>query len=158
MHQPLAKHYKQDSTEIALVGGFMGGYKFSVTHTTDQGNILYREQFLMNKELNLDAGKAPRVVKVLESARDVEERSLIEKSFGVDLSNSKVIITEFKIPMSYAWDGRAPIEMKSGTTFWMGLFIDDNDTPGLDEQKAYSWPVTFQAFGNPDQGAKAILE
>lgn len=158
MHQPLQKHYKQDSTEFALFGGFMGGYKFSVTHTTDIGDILYREQFLMNKDLNLDPAKAPRVIKVLDNARDVEERKLIENSYGVDLSNSKVIITEFKIPVDYAWDGRPPMEMKSGNGFWLGLFIDDNDTPGLDDQRAYPWPATFAAFGNPDQGAWAVLE
>jgi hypothetical protein len=95
---------------------------------------------------------------VLDNAKDVEERKLIEDSYGVDLSGSKVIVTEFKIPMSYAWDGKAPVAMKSGTGFWMGWFIDDNDTPGLDEQKAYPWPVTFAAFGNADQGAWATLE
>lgn len=158
MHQPLEKHYKQDSTELALIGGFMGGYKFAITHTTDQGDILYREQFLMKKELNLDPAKAPRVIKVLDTAADVEERKIIEESYGVDLSKSKVTITEFKIPVSYAWDGKAPVEMKSGTGFWMGMFIDDNDTPGLDEQQAFPWPVTFQAFGNADQGAWAVLE
>jgi hypothetical protein len=47
--------------------------------------------------------------------------------------------------------------MKSGTGFWMGWFIDDNDTPGLDEQRPYPWPVTFAVFGNADQGAWATL-
>jgi hypothetical protein len=158
MHQPLQLHYKQDSTELALVGGFMGGYKFAITRTTDKGDVVFREQFLMKKDLLLDPVKAPRVIKVLESAQDVEERKLIEDSYAVDLSGSKVIVTEFKIPMSYAWDGKSPVPMKSGTGFWMGWFIDDNDTPGLDEQRPYPWPVTFAAFGNPDQGAWATLE
>jgi hypothetical protein len=158
MHQPLQAHYKQDSTELALVGGFMGGYKFAITRTTDKGDVVFREQFLMKKDLLLDSVRAPRVIKVLENAKDVEERKLIEDSYGVDLSGSKVIVTEFMIPMSYAWDGKAPVAMKSGTGFWMGWYIDDNDTPGLDEQRAYPWPVTFAAFGNADQGAWATLE
>jgi hypothetical protein len=158
MHQPLQLHYKQDSTELALVGGFMGGYKFAITHTTDKGDVIFREQFLCKKDLLLDPAKAPRVIKVLNNAKDVEERKLIEDSYGVNLSASKVIITEFKIPMSYAWDGKAPVAMKSGNGFWMGWFIDDNDTPGLDEQRPYPWPVTFAAFGNADQGAWATLE
>jgi len=158
MHQPLQLHYKQDSTELALVGGFMGGYKFAITRTTDKGDVVFREQFLMKKDLILDPAKAPRVIKILQNAKDVEERKLIEDSYGVDLSGSKVIVTEFMIPMSYAWDGKAPVAMKSGTGFWMGWFIDDNDTPGLDEQKPYPWPVTFAAFGNADQGAWATLE
>ncbi len=158
MHQPLNYFYKQDGFELSLVGGFMGGYKFGVTHTTDKGDILYREQFLMKKELLLEEAKAPRVIKVLENARDVEERKIIENMTGVDLSGVKVLLLEFVIPMSYAWGGKPPVEMKSGTEFWMGMFLDDNDIPGADEQRAYPWPVTFAAFGNPDQGAKAKLE
>jgi len=157
-HQPLSFHYKQDSTELALIGGFMGGYKFAITRTTDAGDVLYREQFLMKKELNLEAAKAPRVIRVLDSARDVEERALIEDTMGVDLSGCKVIVTEFKIPMTYAWDGKLPVRMESGTEFWFGFFVDDNDEPGSDVQEAYPWPVTYAAFGNPDQGARAVLE
>jgi hypothetical protein len=158
MHQPLAAHYKQDSTELALVGGFMGGYKFAITRTTDKGEVIFREQFLMKKDLLLDPARAPRVVKVLENAREVEERKLLEDSYGVDLAECKVIVTEFMIPMGYAWDGKAPVAMKSGTGFWLGWFIDDNDVPGLDAQRAYPWPATFAAFGNADQGAWATLE
>ena len=158
MHQPLNYHYKQDSTELALFGGFMGGFKFAITRTTDFGDILYREQFLMKNELHLDPIKAPRVITVLDNAREVQERKLLETIFGVDLSATSVIITEFAIPITYAWDGRPPIKMESGAGFWMGWFIDDNDTPGLDEQNAYPWPVTFSAYGNPDQGGWAILE
>jgi len=95
---------------------------------------------------------------VLDNAASISERAIIEDSYGVDLSAAKVVIFEFVIPMGYAWDGKAPVEMRSGTSFWMGMFVDDNDKPGLDEQNAYPWPVTFAAFGNPDQGAMATLE
>ena len=84
---------------------------------------------------------------MLDNAKDVEERKLIEDTYGVELTGSKVIVTEFVIPMGYAWDGKSPVAMKSGTGFWMGWYIDDNDIPGLDEQRAYPWPVTFAAFG-----------
>lgn len=166
-HQDSNMHYKQDSTELAMNGGFMSGYKFSVTRTTDKGEIALAESFLLESAF-LDAAKVPRVIRVLDNAKEVDERRLIEQAYGVDLTNSKVIITEFKLPVHYIWgndpwpNGKrspaAPLEMKAGTGFWFGMFIDDNDVPGTDVQKAYSWPVTFQAFGNANYGAWGVLE
>ena len=75
------------------------------------------------------------MIKVLEDAREIEERKLIEDIYGVDLSKCKVIVTEFKLPLDYAWSPESlPIKVESGGAFWLGFFIDDNDTPGSDVQ------------------------
>jgi hypothetical protein len=158
-HQPRKFFYKQDAVELSLIGGFISGYKFACTRTIDQGDVLLREQFLnVTERDSLDPAVAPRAIKVLDYAKDIPERAQIEETTGVDLAKSKVIITEFKLPMQAVWENKLPIKMESGAEFWFGFFIDDNDAPGTDIQKAYAWPVTYAAFGTPEQGARAVLE
>jgi hypothetical protein len=159
MHQPLKFHYKQDSTEMCI-NGFMAGFKFNITRTREYGDTIFRDRFMFPKlDLVTDTAQVPRVIKVLDDAREIEERKLIEDTYGVDLSKCKVIVTEFKLPLDYAWSPEAlPIKVESGASFWLGFFIDDNDTPGLDVQNLLAWPSTFQAYGDPQQGARATFE
>lgn len=160
MHQPLQLHYKQDSTELAI-NSYMKGFKFNVTRTQDHGDTVFRDRFVGAKlDLLLDPEKAPRHIAVLDNARDVEERKLIEGIYGVDLSASKVIVTEWKMPLDYAFSGDPASGPggKSGDTFWLGLFIDDNDVPGSDLQKYLSWPATYGTFEVKESGALATLE
>ena len=56
-----------------------------------------------------------RVIKVLDNARDLPERKLIESVYGVDMSDCKVIVTEFKLPIderTYKGDEKAMLPMR----------------------------------------------
>ena len=159
MHQPLAMFYKQDALEMAL-NSFTHGIKINVTHTRDRGDVVFRDGwFLKTKEL--DPAVAPRVVKVLDNARDVPERALIEQIYGVDLANSKVILTEFKVPLDDAtFEGRlqAKPAAVSGSTMYLGFGIDDNDAPGADLQKMMVWPATYGTFADKSASAVVVFE
>jgi len=106
--------------------------------------------------------EAPRSIRTLENADDVEERHFIESIYGVDLSNSKVIVTEFELPLTpeVALDGDPELikTVGPGGSFWVGFFINDNDQPGGDVQKCLAWPATYGTFTVKEAGALAIFE
>ena len=159
MHQPLAMFYKQDAIEMAI-NSFTHGIKINVTHTRDRGDVVYRDGWFL-KAKELDPAQAPRVVKVFENARDIPERALIEQIYGVDLSASKVILTEFKVPLDDAtFEGRpeAKPAATSGSTMCLGLGIDDNDAPGADLQKMMVWPATYNTFADKSASAVVVFE
>jgi len=158
--QPVSRHYMQDCVEMCI-NGFGPGFKFDISKTIDAGDMIIRERFFYTKLAKLlTADHAPRMVKILDSARDVSERGMIESVYGVDLSADKVIVTEFKLPMDAVTyegaEGDVP-KMTPGSSFWLGFMIDDNNQPGADLQNLMVWPATYGTFNPPEDGAKAIL-
>jgi hypothetical protein len=104
---------------------------------------------------------APRIVKVLDSAEAVTERIALEQLHDVDLSKSKVIVTEFKLPLdeeTYVQAEKDIIELGSGKSFWIGFYLDDNDRPYADVQDLILWPATFGMLSSPEEGARVICE
>jgi hypothetical protein len=158
-HQPVSKMYMQDSVELCL-NGFMDGFKVMVSPTTDQGTAMRGEKFLGKSDL-VSEQHAPRVVKVLDDAKSVTEREMIESVYGIDMSGCKVIVTEFKLPLdkeSFAGNPAAQFATTPGSKFWLGLLINDNDEPGSDIQRYLYWPATYSTFQPKEDGAQAILE
>ncbi len=158
--QPVSRHYMQDCIEMCI-NGFGPGFKFDIAKTTDASDMIIRQRFYFSKfEKLLAAEHAPRVINILDSAKDVSERGMIESVYGVDLSTDKVIVTEFKLPMdalTYAGDEQAAPRMTPGSSFWLGFMIDNNDQPGADLQNLMVWPATYGTFNPPEDGAKAVL-
>ncbi len=154
--------YKQDAVEMA-VNSFSSGFKFGVSHTRDKGDIFLRERFgAANLTKFLESAAAPRKITILDNAENVPERKLIEALYNVDLSKSKVIVTEFKLPLDAtgAYEGAeadAP-KVQSGESIRIGLMIDDNDVPGGDVQDFEVFPATYNTFSGPETGALAIFE
>ena len=162
MHQLFEKLYQQDGIEIGL-NGFMQGFKFNVSVATDKGPVVHRNKFVVQSADRIfTPEQAPRSIKTLENAKDVEERHFIESIYGVDLSNSKVIITEFELPLTpeVALDGDPKLveNVGPGGSFWVGFFINDNDLPGGDLQKHLTWPATYGTFNVKEAGALATFE
>lgn len=162
-HQPLSKMYQQDGVEMS-VNSFMEGFKFNIGITSDNGVTVFRNKFVIAAADRIyTPEQVPRVVKVLDSASDVEERALIEAVYGVDLSKSKVIVSEFKLRFddTVAFQGgynSVIPEIASGKSFWLGFFINDNDIAGSDIQKLLAWPATYGTFAVKEAGALATFE
>jgi hypothetical protein len=141
------------------------GFKSDATITTDSGPTVHRNRFYFkNMDWVMPASQAPRSIRVLESARDVPERELIESVYGQDMSDCKVIATEIKLPINEATYKDSPKELKditpwrSGQTFWLGFLINDNDQPGTDVQNFLVWPATYGNFNPTEDGAGGVLE
>ena len=160
-HQTVERHHQQDGVEIIL-NGFASGFKFDATITTDAGPIVIRQRFYFkNLDKLLTPEHCPRVIKVLKNARGVPERALIESIYGVDLADSPVIVTEFKLPIdaeTYAGSEPERIEVKPGATFRLGFLINDNDAAGADVQNYLVWPATYSNFGPLEDSAIAVFE
>ena len=160
MHQPLAKHYLQDSVEFCI-NSYLAGFKFNVTRTQEYGDTVFRDRFFVtNFNKVYTAAEVPRSIRVLDNAADVEERKLIESIYGVDLTQSKVIVTEFKLSMEMAFTGdpKAGPTGKSGDTMWIGIMLDDNDVPGSDVQDLLVYPATYGTFALKERGCLATFE
>ncbi|MDB5172337.1 MAG: hypothetical protein JWN51_1110, partial [Phycisphaerales bacterium] len=159
--QTSERHYQQDCLEMNL-NGFANGFKFDLTRTVDRGDFLIRQRFFFgNLELEIPNDVAPRVIRVLDNAKDVPERKLIESVYGVDMSDCKVIVTELKLPIdarTYKGDEKAMIPMQPGGKFRLGFMIDTNDQPGTDVQSFELWPATYGTFNPPETMAQAVLE
>ena len=161
MGNPGALFFRQDGLEMCI-NGFAKGFKFNVTRLHEKGDIILRDRFYgQPPDKFLDPAKAPRRIEVLDSAELVTERKFIEDAYGVDLSKSKVMITEFKLPLNddtYENDVKAKPAMGSGSTIWIGIFVNDNDMPGGDIQNYLAWPSTYGTFNSVDTGALATFE
>ena len=121
---------------------------------------MIRSRFYLQK-LSLARTRASPAARVLDDARDVPERSLIESVYGVDLSKCRVIVTEFKLPIdatTYRGSPESLFPMKPGQTFRLGFLINDNDEPGTDLQHYLVWPAIYSNFGPVEDGALAVLE
>ncbi len=160
-HQPMSKSHLQDTVEIML-NGFFDGFQWSVSNFTDDSPAMIRRRFFFNKLQDLTpAEHAPRVVRVLDNAKAVTERKLIEAVHGLDMSDCKVIVTEFKLPIdkvTYRGAEEAIFPVRSGASFWLGMMIDDNDTPGTDVQDVLVWPSSYGTFQPKEDGALAVFE
>lgn len=163
-HQDMNRHYKQDGIEMCL-NGFLSGFKFDATVTTDAGPIVHRNRFyFQNVAWAMPESHVPRVMKVLDDARDVAERDLIEGVYGLDMSKSRVTVIEMKLPIDATTYKDSPKELKEiaplgpGREFWIGFLVNDNDEPGTDVQDYLTWPPGYTNFGPVDDGARAILE
>jgi hypothetical protein len=144
------------------INGFMQGFKFNVAITADQGPVVFRNRFGVKADRLYTNERVPRSIRVLDGAGDVKERLLIEAVYGVDLAKSKVIVTEFKLPLTpqIGLEGD-PALIKTvgpGGTFWIGFSINDNDVPGGDVQKFLAWPATYGPFNPKESGALATFE
>jgi hypothetical protein len=161
MHQPQSGFYKQDGVEMAI-NSFTTGFKYNVTRVKGLGDMILRDRFFnMPPAKLLDPAKAPRKIAVLDNARDISERKIIENLYGVDLSASKVIVTEYMIPLTeetYEGDPKAVPATTPGSTIYIGFMIDDNDSPGGDVQKYICWPATYGTFSGKESGALATFE
>ena len=161
-HQPLAQMYQQDGIELSI-NGFMEGFKFNVARTTDHGPTIFRNRFAMPQfDKLLSPDSAPRSITVHPDSQAIEERHLLETLYGIDLSTSPAIVTEFRLPLTaaVALDGdpsQIP-SIKLGSQFYLGVMINDNDIVGGDVQKYLVWPATYGTFGVKTQGALATLE
>ena len=163
-HQDINRHYKQDGVEMCI-NGFLTGFKFDATVTTDEGPLVLRNRFFHQKlTWSMPGSHVPRVMKVLDDARDVPERDLIEGVYGVDMSKSRVVVIEFKLPIDAVTYKDSPNELKAitpwgpGREFWLGFLINENDEPGTDVQEFLVWPPSYNNFGPVSDGARAILE
>ncbi len=161
VEQPVPAHYMQDCVEMAI-NGFGPGFKFDIARTSDAGDIIIRQRFAAgNLEKLLDKQKAPRCIVLRDSAADISERGLIEAIYGIDMSDCRVMITEFMLPMdadTYSGTEKDMVEVAPGKTFRLGFMVDDNHTYGADLQDFMVWPATYATFNPPEDGALAVFE
>lgn len=161
MHQPWRKSYLQDTTEM-MVNGFMTGFQFSISKFTDIGVGIIRRRFFGGKlDMVMPADHCLASVQVLDSAKDVPERSIVEGLYGVDLAKCKVMITEYKLPIdeiTYQGDTNALFPVASGKTVWIGFMLDVNDVPGADYQNYCFWPANYSTFAEKEASALCTFE
>ena len=155
--------FQQDAVELAINATFPNGFQFIAYKNPDGQDMIHRHRFMQGEipAIKLRPEHAKRIVKVLDNAKDVTERDVLERLYGVDLSKSKVIVTEFVLPMdkeTYAQAEADVVELGSGKSFWIGFFVDDNDEPYTDVQGVAAWPATFGMFSPKEEGAVATCE
>jgi parallel beta-helix repeat protein len=155
--------FQQDALELALNGTHPNGFQFIVYKNPHGEDLIHRHRFFQKaiKARKIAPEHAPRIVRVLDNAADVPERAALEQLYGVDLSPAKVIVTEFMLPMDdnvWAEAEADAIDLKPGTEFWLGFFLDDNDQPYTDKQELSWWPATFGMFSPREDGAIAVCE
>ena len=160
-HQPLSRFYLADSLQFCI-NGFLTGFAFSIAQTTDQGTVFYRNRFFEQRfNLQLDPAKAPRVVKVFESTKDIPERKYIEDIYGIDLSKKSRV--RHRVQAAARRDelpGRHADH--SARRVGQGILVRPHAQrqrhPGADIQNYIAWPATFGMFAMPEAGARAIFE
>jgi hypothetical protein len=152
----------EDCVELAINGACGPGFQYICYKDAEGKDHVWRNRFFMGgSQKTIDPQHAPRIVKVLPDAELVTERKLLEDLYGVDLSTSSVVVTEFKLPIdkvTFSGAEQDIFPLGPGKSFWIGFFIDDNDTPYTDVQRFIQWPTTFGMFNPPDDGARVICE
>ena len=160
-HQPTASGHMQDTLEV-MFNGFQDGFQWNLARYSDAGEAIVRRRFFFQNLTKLiPAEVAPRAVRVLNDVRDLPERVLMESVTGEDLSRSKAILYEFRMPVderSYEGSTQSIFPVEPGKGFWFGLMISDNDTPGADVQDYAVWPPSFGSFEVKERGAWAVFE
>ena len=163
MFDPEVGTHLQDSLEMLINGFAKPGFQFVVGRFESDGSDAVRRRRFFGGMTNLPPDVVSRVVKVLDNAAAVPERKMIEAATGEDLSQAKVIVMEFKLPIdkrSYAGEGEADLfPVEPGKGFWLGFNVNDNDTPGLGGvQKTIGWPASFGTFMPKEDGVWAVFE
>lgn len=152
----------EDCVELAINGACGPGFQFICFKDAEGQDHVWRNRFFMaNSQKTIEPGLAPRIVKVLPDAQAVSERQLLENLYGVDLSKSGVVVTEFKLPIdtvTFSGAEQDVFQLGPGKSFTIGFFIDDNDTPYTDVQRFLQWPATFGMFNPPEDSARVICE
>jgi hypothetical protein len=160
-HQPTSRAYLQDTVEMC-VNGYYEGVKFNVSQTTDKGAVNIRDSWTFKPSpWIMPPDIAPVSIKILDNAKDVEERKLIESIYGQDMSGCKVEIVEYRVSVdntTFQGAEQAIFKLEPGAKFWIGFLIDDNDEPGTDVQNFLFWPVTYGTFSPKEVGAQAVLD
>jgi len=159
LHQPESRAYMGETVEMCF-NGTLEGSKFNISLTSDLGPVncidgWFRPSIMLKQE------QSPLVIKVLDNAKTVDERKLIESICGQDMSDCKVEVFETKIPMNaktFAGREKYMPAFKPGALLYLGFLIDDNDTPGCDVQNWMAWPVTYGTGSPKETGALVELE
>jgi len=162
MYDPTLGTHVQDTFEM-MVNGFHTGFQFCIGKFAADGSAAVRRKRFYANDLTMDypADVVPRVVKVLDDAKSVPERKLVESATGEDLSSAKVIVIEFKLPIDErVWlkDEKSVFPVESGKGFWLGFMIDDNDLPGAGLQKTETWPSGYGTFAPKEDGVWVTFE
>jgi len=156
----IGSHYLHDGIEMCI-NGFYEGWKYNVTRLGDDKDVVFRDRFFEAKSGPLTPEECPRKITVLASAKDVEERKMLEASRGVDMSNCKVIVIEFTLTKENILGMSSPkvqMEMGSGKSFLIGFSINDGDVPGADTMNLITWPVMYGTFSRAEAFAAATFE
>jgi hypothetical protein len=148
--------------ELSINGAGEGGMQFVVYKNPEGKDIVWRNRFFSKvSQREFDPQHVPRIVKELPNAEAVAERATLEALYGVDLSKSKVIVTEFKLPIDKVTYDQAEndiVPLGPGKSFWIGFFLDDNDHPFTESQRVILWPGSFGMFNPKEDGAMAICD
>jgi len=175
MFDPSVGTHLQDSLEMLINGFQKPGFQFVVGKFGPGGtDAVKRERFGGGPPSLLSPDVIPRVLKVLDNALAVPERKMIEAATGEDLSQAKVIVMEFKLPITatgaFTGEGAADVfPIQPGKGFWLGFNVNDNDMPTLNDndtpgtgmgvaQKWISWPAGFGLFGPRTNNVWAVFE
>ena len=153
----------QNSVEMAINGVWPNGMQFVACKMAPGKDVVWRNRFFSKvDQVFFPSSHAPCIVKVLDDARGVPEREVLEHLYGEDLSKAKVIVTEFKIPMdkvTYAQTESDVPLLGPGKTFYVNFFVDDNDKAYNDvQQTVLVWPTASGMFSAKEDCALATCE
>ena len=156
----------QDCLEMGIngagIGDATGGFQYLAYRGPGGKTYVSRYRFFNHTAvMMLDPEHTPCSVSVLPNAMQVPERVELENLWGADLSKSKVIVTEFKLPFdsqTYVGSEADCPHLGPGKSFWLGLFVDGSDFPGEELQHPMMWPPTFGFFSPKESGAIAICD
>ena len=164
MFDPSVGTHLQDSLEMLINGFKKPGFQFSIGKFGPDGSDEVRRRRFFGGMDSLLPDVAPRIIKVLDNALAVPERKMIEAATGEDLSQAKVIVMEFKLPITatgaFTGEGAADVfPIQPGKGFWLGFNVNDNDMPGMGgNQKGIGWPASFGTFMPKEDGVFAVFE
>jgi len=152
-------HFLQDGIEMNI-NVFYKAWKYNVTRMKGQDMIFRDTQRRGSVSGLLTNEQAPRKITVLDNAKDVEERKLLEAGSGVDMSGCKVMVVEFTLtPDAIAgMDADSQMEFGRGKKFHVGFAINDNDVPGSENYNAIVWPAMYFTFSRSENFAEATFE
>ena len=156
----------QDCVEMGINGAGIddasGGFQFLAYRGPDGKTYVSRYRFFSKIGLRiLDPEHTPCAVTVLPDAKQVPERAELEALWGADLSKSKVIVTEFKLPFdaqTYIGSEADIPALGPGKSFWVGFFVDGSEFAGEELQHLMMWPPTFGFFSPKESGALAVCD
>ncbi|MCL2701421.1 MAG: right-handed parallel beta-helix repeat-containing protein [Phycisphaerae bacterium] len=154
----IGAHYLHDGAEMCI-NGFYSGWKYNVTRLNGE-DVVYRDRFMESRSDFLTTTQCPRKITLLDNARDVEERKMLEAARGLDMSGCKVMLIEFTLTPDAIRDMNGQqMEFGGGKSFRVGFMINDGDVPGADLMNIITWPVMYGTFSFVEEGfATATFE